>query len=104
MKRKLLFGVLSVVFAASSAWAAMGGGDIDFPVQGMATVVYSHDDHVGKAKLKCSDCHYQIYTNHAQHKVVGMEGMRQGRSCGACHNGTRAFSVASQKNCVKCHK
>jgi c(7)-type cytochrome triheme protein len=104
MYRNLWFGVLSVVLAATSAWAVMGGGDISFPVEGMATVVYSHEDHVGRAKLKCGDCHYKLYTNHAQHKAVGMEGMRKGQSCGACHNGSRAFNVASPEFCSKCHK
>ncbi len=104
MRQKLLVGIVSVVLACANAWAVVGGGDIRFPVPGMATVVYSHEDHVIKAKLKCTDCHYQIYTNHAQHKAVGMDGMRQGKSCGVCHNGTRAFSVASQKECGKCHK
>jgi len=104
MKRKLWIGVLMVVIAGSSAWAAMGGGDISFPVPGMATVVFSHDDHAGKAKLKCSECHYQIYTDHAQHKAVGMDGMWQGKSCGACHNGTRSFSVKSKQHCGRCHK
>jgi c(7)-type cytochrome triheme protein len=104
MMRRILLGVLPVVLAGSSAWAAVGGGDIKFPAAGMSPVVYSHEEHVVKAKLKCSECHYQIYTNHAQHKPVGMEGMRQGRSCGACHNGTRAFGVTSQTHCIKCHK
>src|SRR5512146_1373240 len=85
MNLKIWVGVISVVFAGSSAGAVIGGGDIEFPVPGMATVVYSHEDHVIKAKLKCTDCHYQIYTNHAQHKAVGMEGMRNGKSCGVCH-------------------
>jgi c(7)-type cytochrome triheme protein len=104
MNRKLWFGILVAVITGASAWAVTGGGDINFPAQGMATVVFSHDEHAGKAKLKCSDCHYQIYTNHAQHKAVGMDGMRHGRSCGACHNGTRSFSVASQQHCGRCHK
>jgi c(7)-type cytochrome triheme protein len=104
MGRKLWFGVVSLVLMGSGAWAVMGGGDISFPVPGMSTVLFSHDDHLGKFKLKCSECHYKIYTNHAQHKAVGMEGMRNGQSCGACHNGTRAFSVASQQHCIKCHK
>ncbi len=104
MRQVLWVGVVSVVLAGAGAWAAVGGGDIHFPVQGMSEVVYSHDDHVTKAKLKCTECHYKVYTNHAQHKAVGMEGMRRGESCGVCHNGTRAFSVSSQQNCGKCHK
>ncbi len=31
-----------------------------------------------------------------------MKQMQQGKSCGACHNGKKAFSVKG--DCVKCHK
>jgi c(7)-type cytochrome triheme protein len=30
-----------------------------------------------------------------------MKDMEAGKSCGACHNGTKAFAV---KDCAKCHK
>ena len=104
MKLILLFAVQMLAVVASPAMAIVGGGDITFSAEGMPPVVYSHEDHVIKAKLKCTECHYHIYTNHAQHKAVGMEGMREGKSCGVCHNGKRAFNVASQQNCAKCHK
>lgn len=104
MKQSLWSGILIVMLAPSFSVAATGGGDVIFPIEGMPTVVFSHDDHVVKAKQKCSDCHYALYTNHAQHKAVGMSGMRQGKSCGACHNGTRAFSVAIRQHCEKCHQ
>lgn len=102
MKRKLWIGVLVFLFAGSSAWAVIGGGDISFPAPGMPNVIYSHEAHVLKAKLKCTGCHYQLYTNHAQHKAVGMAGIREGKSCGACHNGSKAFGPTPE-NCPKCH-
>ncbi len=95
--------ILFLVLSAASAWAKIGGGEITFSAPGMPDVVYSHEAHVVKAKLKCTECHYAIYTNHAMHKTVGMAGMREGRSCGTCHNGVRAFSVADQANCKRCH-
>ncbi len=104
MRLGIWSGILIVMLAAFSSPAATGGGDITFPLEGIAGVVFSHDDHVVKAKQKCSDCHYGLYTNRAQRKAVGMSGMRQGRSCGACHNGTKAFSVIPKQHCEKCHK
>lgn len=101
--KKLLFCMAVAVFAASSAWAALGGGDVVFPVPGMASVLYSHEYHVGKIKLRCAECHYGLYSNRAQHKTVGMAAMAQGKSCGACHNGTRAFGVTDTKQCAACH-
>ncbi len=101
--RRICFCLMGLFLAASPAWSGIGGGDVVFPVEGMAGVLYSHDYHVVKARLKCTECHYALYTNHAQRKVVGMEGMRQGKSCGACHNGKRVFDVADKKHCATCH-
>ena len=104
MRRTLLWSMLVVVLAAATtAVAVTGGGDIIFNVTGMASVLFSHDHHVSRIKLRCSDCHYGLYTNRAQHKVVGMASMEKGKSCGACHDGKKAFGVADKKRCVSCH-
>jgi len=104
MKRWFWSVIAASLLALSYAWAATGGGDIIFDIEGMPSVVFSHDSHVGAAKKKCSECHYAIYTNHSQHKAVGMAAMRAGKSCGACHDGKKAFGVATSKYCDKCHK
>jgi c(7)-type cytochrome triheme protein len=102
--QKIYSGMMLLFLAVSPAWAAVvGGGDIIYPVEGMASALFSHDAHVSKAKQKCSECHYALYTTHAQHKVAGMAGMQKGKSCGACHDGKRAFGVVDQKHCEKCH-
>jgi c(7)-type cytochrome triheme protein len=101
--RGLLSGTAALLFATSSVWAALGGGDVVFPVPGMASVLFSHERHVGKIKLRCNECHYGLYTNRAQHKTVGMAAMQKGKSCGACHNATKAFAVTDNKQCAACH-
>lgn len=90
------------LLAASSAWGKVGGGDITFSVNGASDVVYSHEFHVMKAGLKCTDCHYQIFNMQEEQRKWTMGDMIKGKSCGACHNGQRAFSV--RENCAKCHK
>jgi c(7)-type cytochrome triheme protein len=90
--------------AAATAFATLGGGDILFPVSGAANVLFTHDGHAGTAKIGCKECHYAIYTNRANHKSVSMAEMKNGKSCGACHNGIRAFSVAPAGNCPRCHR
>jgi len=101
---KRICSCLMVLFlAVSPAWAVVGGGDITFKVEGAASVTYSHDSHVGAAKLKCAACHPLLYKNRAQHVVVGMANMQKGKSCGACHDGKKAFSVVEPQNCEKCH-
>jgi len=101
--KRTLYGLIALFMAASTAWAVTGGGDIVFTVEGMASVLFSHEYHVSKARQKCSDCHYALFTSRAQHKVVGMAAMQKGRSCGACHNGKKAFDVADKKSCATCH-
>jgi len=104
MKRWFLSGIAVSLLAMSYAWAETGGGEIIFDIEGTPSVVFSHESHVGAAKKKCSECHYGIYTNHSQRKAVGMAAMRAGKSCGTCHDGKKAFGVASSQNCEKCHK
>jgi len=95
-------GLIAVLFVPSTGWCKIGGGDVKYRQAGADPVVYSHDDHVGKAALKCSECHYKLYTIEGHKSKVTMEEMRQGRSCGSCHNGKRAFDVKG--TCTKCHK
>ena len=104
MKRWFWSGIAVSLLAMSYAWAETGGGEIIFDIEGTPSVVFSHESHVGAAKKKCSECHYGIYTNHSQRKAVGMAAMRAGKSCGTCHDGKKAFGVASNQNCEKCHK
>ena len=104
MKRWIWSGIAVSLLAMSYAWAETGGGEIIFDIEGAPSVVFSHESHVGAAKKKCSECHYGIYTNHSQRKAVGMAAMRAGKSCGTCHDGKKAFGVASSQSCEKCHK
>ena len=93
-----------VLLAATTAFAVLGGGDVLFTMPGAANVLFSHDGHAGKARIGCQECHYAIYTNRANHRTVSMAEMKNGKSCGACHNGIRAFSVAPAQNCPRCHR
>ena len=90
-----------VMLSGSVAFAGVGGGDVTIKNKGGDTV-FSHENHVAGAGLKCQDCHAKLYTNTKQHKAVTMKAMEQGKSCGACHNGKKAFSV--KENCESCHK
>lgn len=102
MKTVYAFWIVVVLLVPSAVWAKIGGGDTTFHVTGAADVVYSHDDHVGKFGVKCKQCHHQLYTTVAGHLKSTMADMRNGKSCGACHNGKNAFDV--KKDCAKCHK
>ncbi len=100
---KAFWGVFALcLIAAPAAWAKVGGGDITFSVHGAENVVYSHDTHVTRVGLKCADCHYKIFKMARLQNQATMADMQNGVSCGACHNGQKAFAVKG--NCSRCHK
>jgi c(7)-type cytochrome triheme protein len=33
-----------------------------------------------------------------------MKDINEGKFCGTCHNGTKAFSSKDPANCAKCHQ
>lgn len=73
--------------------------EVTFDLPTAGKVAFSHAFH--KEIYKCDDCHNKIFTTGAQRKTYSMAQMEQGKSCGACHEGKTAFSVA--KDCNKCH-
>ncbi len=97
-------GILLLLFVASIVSAKVGGGEITFEIKKEGNVIFSHDSHVGSIGLKCTDCHDVFYVTKEKHKHVTMGQMQKGQSCGACHNGKKAFDVKAKANCNNCHK
>lgn len=73
--------------------------EIPFVIKNAGELTFSHTFHV--AMFKCDDCHNQIFATGTKSKHYSMAEMEKGKSCGACHDGKTAFTVAS--NCGKCH-
>ncbi len=97
--KKILTVVIAVavVFVlAASAFAVGPGKTVEFEKGGK--VVFSGDAHKG---AKCNDCHASLFKMKKGADAMTMKDMEAGKFCGACHNGTKAFSV---KECDKCHK
>lgn len=101
MKHSVLAAVFLVACSVVPATAAVGGGDSVITYKG-GSVTFSHDTHVEGMSLACTECHDTLYLSKGQHKTVTMKQMQKGKSCGACHNGKKAFSVKA--DCAKCHK
>lgn len=90
-----------IIFATAGAQAAETK-DIRFTFRNADPVVFSHDIHLQKYK-NCKVCHDAIY-NLGNRKRFTMAEMERSKSCGGCHSGVKAFSVATEKDCVRCHK
>jgi c(7)-type cytochrome triheme protein len=91
-----------VVFAASSA-AAAETKDIRFTFKNAEPVVFSHEFHLKKYNNNCRMCHNALYDLRKRTHYT-MAEMEKTKSCGACHSGVKAFSVAADKDCIRCHK
>ena len=91
----------STAFAVSDCTKCHPAKDvIEFPVRSISDARFSHKGHTGL--YTCKKCHTRIYRPSSGNKTVTMAAMVKGASCGACHDGTTAFSASG--NCDKCHK
>lgn len=85
----------------TAAAAKIGGGELTFEVPKEGNVVFSHEAHVASGGVACTECHDRLFLTQEAHKTVSMKEMQNGKSCGACHDGKRAFAV--KENCKNCH-
>ncbi len=58
---------------------------------------FNHESH---ARLGCKECHTGIFPMKKGTSRMTMDAIYQGRFCGACHDGKRAFPSS---DCGKCH-
>ena len=102
LKKCTLFTLMLVLLTAAYA-AALETKDVRFNLKKSDPVVFSHAYHLAKYNNNCKMCHDAIFSlkNRRHYTMAEME---KTKSCGACHSGVKAFSVASEKDCVRCHK
>ena len=73
-----------------------------FQTQAVGPVEFSHFNHLEAVGKNCPTCHNSIFNiDVKKNPTFTMAEMEKGKSCGACHNGTRAFSVT--EDCSACH-
>jgi c(7)-type cytochrome triheme protein len=107
MSRRWFLTVILLIVALPSVLYAIGMGDmggmggmvdkIQIQTQTVGKVVFSHSVH----GTQCNACHPQIFKKKSNSNHVSMKAMERGKSCGACHNGKKAFSVTG--DCATCH-
>ncbi|MDT8441544.1 MAG: cytochrome c3 family protein [Desulfuromonadales bacterium] len=76
-----------------------GAAELQIDVPGIGTAPFSHAIHADM--FGCDECHPDLFKAQANSNRVGMKAMEKGASCGACHDGSSAFSVAG--DCGTCH-
>jgi c(7)-type cytochrome triheme protein len=74
-------------------------GDILYKDEDNGNVTFSHEAHV--QMFSCDDCHPDLFKAESGANKTTMEEMEEGKSCGACHDGSDAFNVA--EDCESCH-
>jgi c(7)-type cytochrome triheme protein len=107
MKKHRIFMIVLTFVALPSVLYAIGMPGMG----GMGTIVdkvYIQTQSVGKVLFthslhgtNCGMCHPKIFKQKNNTNHVKMKAMEEGKSCGTCHNGQKAFSVTA--NCEKCH-
>jgi c(7)-type cytochrome triheme protein len=100
------FRTVTIVLLAlllTAPLAAKETKDISYSFKNADPVVFSHDLHLPKYNNNCKVCHNAIYNLKTRIRFT-MADMEKSKSCGGCHSGAKAFSVADEKECVRCHK
>jgi len=106
-------GVLALGLALAAAARAQTlprlPGQFLFPAKGSpGPVVFVHSSHVDQQRPNCLSCHTRLFSilkpgTPTDGLAMGHEQMRQGKNCGACHNGKAAFASTDGTKCMTCH-
>ena len=105
----VVLGLIAALALVTSAFAGMT--DIEYPGGDAGKVLFQgkfHNDKLGAGK--CMDCHKANVPFGM--KKPGMEGAAkmtkadhvEGKFCGVCHDGKKAFGWQEGQDCTKCHK
>jgi c(7)-type cytochrome triheme protein len=94
-----------VVAAAGKPAAASGPSAVTFPSDpnSPGKVTFDHAKHLAKG-AKCADCHPALFAMKKGGTKLAMDSMGEGKTCGTCHNGQKAFGVMDGEKCDSCHK
>jgi c(7)-type cytochrome triheme protein len=100
----LAFAVIVTIAMALPAFAVPSGKTVEFTPKGAGKVVFDGKIHAEKG-AKCADCHQSgLFKMKKGADTITMKDINDGKFCGHCHNGTKAFSAKEAANCSKCHQ
>jgi c(7)-type cytochrome triheme protein len=96
----LVLALLPVCYGAAEVgdipFTRKTAGADDFP-----PAVFPHWLH--RMQFKCHVCHESVFKMKAGANPVTMDAINEGKYCGTCHNGKRAFAPMFE-HCSRCHR
>ena len=98
-----IFVLALFLFPAVSS-AVPEGINLTWPGGGAGKVTFDGTKHAKKG-YHCETCHIAgLFQTKKNADIMTMEAMKQGKFCGVCHDGKKAFSTTDPKKCHECHK
>jgi len=100
----ILAAFATLALSIGNVMAVPPGRTLEF-ASPMGKVTFDGKVHADKG-LQCADCHFKpkLFEMKKGGDKMSMAAMGEGKFCGTCHNGAKAFSVKAPADCVKCHK
>jgi c(7)-type cytochrome triheme protein len=87
----------SIAFSLSQCGRCHEISNVTFTVRPTGDVIFVHAPHT--RTIGCGTCHPRLFKT-GRNPVVSMARMEEGKSCGACHTGKKAFDL---EDCSRCH-
>ena len=105
MKSAGILAVFAALMLSIGNVMAVPAGKVEFAGGSMGKVTFDAKVHADKG-AKCADCHTKpkLFEMKKGKDKLTMAAMNEGKFCGGCHDGTKAFSVKAPADCAKCHK
>ena len=105
MKCAGIFAVFAaLMFSTGNVMAVASGKSVEF-ASPAGKVTFDGKAHADKG-LQCVGCHSKpkLFEMKKSGDKMTMAAMNEGKFCGTCHDGNKAFSVKAPADCAKCHK
>ena len=100
----LLLCLILATALVGIAIASPPGKTVEYAGGEQGKVIFDGNTHSVEQKMKCLDCHPKLFPMKQGVYKMTLEDHATGTGCGACHNGTLAFSQSEESDCAKCHK
>jgi c(7)-type cytochrome triheme protein len=100
---RTLAALAALMLSIGNVGAVPSGKTVEF-ASPAGKVIFDGKEHAEKG-LKCADCHVKpkLFAMKKNGDKMTMAAMNEGKFCGACHDGKKAFGVKASADCAKCH-